>query len=124
MAKGLVDKRTVPGENAGGSRTLLRFHYILDLPSILSGERVGMIDPHHKYFPQSTYGWNLRRTPHILDDLSDQFEPFLNVFGVTKEMLARGRYNNTLFRYCTLEDIVSYYIFRIQLLSGLLFRVM
>ena len=68
-----------------------------------------MIDPHHRYFPQSTYGWNLKRTPHVLDELSDQFEPFLNVFGVTKEMLARGRYNNTLFRYTLFLRPLSVY---------------
>ncbi len=75
-----------------------------DLPSILSGERLGIIDPHQKFFNQSTFGCNMRKNPGLVDSLSHQFEPYIGVFGVNKDVLRRGQFRHTLFRsvkpYC------------------------
>ena len=70
-----------------------------DLPSILSGERLGIIDPHQKFFAQSTYGCNMRKHPGIVDTLEHQFQPYLGLFGITRDMLRRGQFRHTLFRY-------------------------
>ena len=72
---------------------------IIDLPSILSGERLGIIDPHQKFFAQSTYGCNMRKHPGIVDTLEHQFQPYLGLFGITRDMLRRGQFRHTLFRY-------------------------
>ena len=72
---------------------------VTDLPSILSGERLGIIDPHQKFFAQSTYGCNMRKHPGIVDTLEHQFQPYLGLFGITRDMLRRGQFRHTLFRY-------------------------
>ena len=69
----------------GGSIIYVSYLYILtfylpDLPCILSGETVGMIDPHKVYFKEgmktkSTYGWNLKNDQKEMKRINDQWKP-------------------------------------------------
>ena len=72
--------------------------YATDLPFILSGERVGVIDPHQKHFDGTTYGWSLAKKKDLLTRSRHQFEPFLGHFGCTEETFRSGFYNGTIFR--------------------------
>ena len=66
---------------------------------ILSGERLGMIDPHEKYFNAATFGWNFRHQPELLDSLSGHLRPFHGKFGYSNSELIQSSYPATIFRF-------------------------
>ncbi len=70
-----------------------------DLPFILSGERIGVIDPHQNFFPTSSYAWNLSKRHDLLEHFPHQFQPFLGLFDCTEECFSEGFYNGTVFRF-------------------------
>lgn len=76
-----------------------------DLPSILSGEFIGIFDPHEKFFGIRETGnqWHLD-DPEITE-LEDQFRPYDNVFSGTGS-IHQGYYDGTLFRF-PLRKMVS-----------------
>src|SRR6218665_567857 len=78
--------------------------HVTDFPGILTGRGVGFIDPHEKYFKDSTgrattcYAWDLRE----IQSNTDQFEPFLErqLFGTSWDTFGSGCYKGkTLFRF-------------------------
>jgi len=73
---------------------------VSDLPSILSGGRLGVIDPHCSFFPASAYAWNLARGgAELLQKHAHQVEPYVGVFDCTRASFREGHYNGTLFRF-------------------------
>ena len=66
---------------------------------MLSGARLGMIDPHQRCFPVATHSWNLAKKQDLLTKFPDQFAPFLRVFDCSKDVFAEGFYNGTIFRF-------------------------
>ncbi|CAH1796047.1 unnamed protein product [Owenia fusiformis] len=74
------------------------FH-LTDLPMILSGERIGIIDPHQTTFSSGTHGWHLKKSKSVIDSLPDQFDPFKGLFGCTSGAFESGYYDSTLFRF-------------------------
>ena len=56
---------------------------ITDLPGILSGNRLGMIDPHEDLFINgrartSTFDWHLQSELEAMEKISDQWTPYLH----------------------------------------------
>lgn len=81
-------------------------HYVLllnvsDVPSIFSGEQIGMLDPHQTLFGVHESGqcWNLKTDTKEITELVDQFAPFIGMFGSSKETIKVGRFPGTLFRF-------------------------
>ena len=79
-------------------------HLSLDLPSILSGSQIGVIDPHEEYFTEGRnrrtgYSWKITDDRHIMDNIPDQFAPYKGIFDCTDDVFSRGWYNGTLFRF-------------------------
>jgi sacsin len=76
-----------------------------DLPSILSGEGIGFLDPHEQFFkngryPTSSYLWNLKLNKDQIAAMEDQFSPyFQELFGVNKQVFEDGFFNGTVFRF-------------------------
>ncbi|KAK9402410.1 sacsin, partial [Crotalus adamanteus] len=54
-------------------------YHITDVPSIFSGDQIGMLDPHQKLFGPSESGqcWNLKDDIKEISELTDQFAPFI-----------------------------------------------
>ena len=75
------------------------FFVTADLPYILSGDRLGVIDPHEKFFKATTYSWNFHKKPDFLKNYRSHFEPFVGLFGCKQADLEHGRYNGTIFRF-------------------------
>ena len=53
------------------------FHFS-DLPSMLSGSQIGVIDPHEEYFTEGKnrrtgYSWKITDDRHIINNIPDQF---------------------------------------------------
>ncbi|KAI6078548.1 hypothetical protein LUU34_00048500 [Aix galericulata] len=76
-------------------------YHITDLPSIFSGEQIGMLDPHQTLFGPHESGqcWNLKEDSKEINELTDQFAPFIGVFGSTKETFKNGNFPGTFFRF-------------------------
>ena len=79
-------------------------HLSLDLPSILSGSQIGVIDPHEEYFTEGRnrrtgYSWKVNDNRHVMDNIPDQFAPYNGVFDSKDDVFSRGWYNGTLFRF-------------------------
>lgn len=72
-----------------------------DVPSIFSGDQIGMLDPHQTLFGPHESGqcWNLKDDSKEINDLTDQFAPFVGVFGSTKETFKNGNFPGTFFRF-------------------------
>ena len=75
-----------------------------DLPSVLSGDQLLILDPHEQYFRTSegsstTYSWKLPKKWDKLKKHSDQLTPYIGLFGCTENTLAKGNYNGSLFRF-------------------------
>lgn len=66
---------------------------------MLSGERLGVIEPHSTIFPQSTFSWNISTNRNLQRTLPDQFAPYLGTFDCTRDTFANGYYNGTMFRF-------------------------
>lgn len=81
------------------------FPFITDLPSILSGTKVGFIDPHEDHFNKGRrerrtgYRWHLRKDRENMNRIPDQFLPYKGIFDCTEEVFLEGRYRGTLFRF-------------------------
>ncbi|KYO44864.1 hypothetical protein Y1Q_0022949 [Alligator mississippiensis] len=54
-------------------------YHITDVPSIFSGDQIGMLDPHQTLFGPHESGqcWNLKDDSKEINDLTDQFAPFV-----------------------------------------------
>lgn len=79
------------------------FH-VTDLPSIISGSTVGMIDPHEKYFSDGTnrrtgYSWRMKEDRDLMITIPDQFSPYEGVFGISDNVFSEESFNGTLFRF-------------------------
>ena len=79
------------------------FHFS-DLPSMLSGSQIGVIDPHEEYFTEGKnrrtgYSWKITDDRHIINNIPDQFAPYKGIFDCTDDVFSRGCYYGTLFRF-------------------------
>uniref|UniRef100_A0A4W2BNF2 Sacsin n=1 Tax=Bos indicus x Bos taurus TaxID=30522 RepID=A0A4W2BNF2_BOBOX len=76
-------------------------YHITDVPCIFSGDQIGMLDPHQTLFGPHESGqcWNLRDDSKEISELSDQFAPFIGLFGSTKETFVKGSFPGTFFRF-------------------------
>lgn len=76
-------------------------YHITDVPCIFSGDQIGMLDPHQTLFGPHESGqcWNLKDDSKEISELSDQFAPFIGIFGSTKEMFVNGNFPGTFFRF-------------------------
>ncbi|KAK3746288.1 hypothetical protein QZH41_016543, partial [Actinostola sp. cb2023] len=73
------------------------------LPSVVSGDSLGIIDPHEKYFSdedgkRSGIRWNLTGDAVNMRGIADQFAPYKEVFGGSEDAFQQGSYEGTLFR--------------------------
>lgn len=75
--------------------------FFADVPCIFSGDQIGMLDPHQTLFGPHESGqcWNLKDDSKEISELSDQFAPFLGIFGSTKETFANANFPGTFFRF-------------------------
>ncbi|XP_065450845.1 sacsin isoform X1 [Chrysemys picta bellii] len=76
-------------------------YHITDVPSIFSGDQIGMLDPHQTLFGPHESGqcWNLKDDSKEITEFTDQFAPFIGVFGSTKETFKNGNFPGTFFRF-------------------------
>lgn len=74
------------------------FH-LTDLPSVLSGDKLGMIDPHQRFFPASSHGWNIAKHPELLKTMRHQLDPYLGLFDCDESTFTNGYYKGTMFRF-------------------------
>uniref|UniRef100_A0A804HK57 Sacsin molecular chaperone n=1 Tax=Homo sapiens TaxID=9606 RepID=A0A804HK57_HUMAN len=76
-------------------------YHITDVPCIFSGDQIGMLDPHQTLFGPHESGqcWNLKDDSKEISELSDQFAPFVGIFGSTKETFINGNFPGTFFRF-------------------------
>ena len=75
-----------------------------DLPSIVSGSQIGVIDPHEKYFSDENskrtgHRWRFKEDRDIINSVPDQFQPYKGILDCTEETFKQGSYNGTLFRF-------------------------
>ena len=76
-----------------------------DLPSVLSGDRLQVIDPHQKFFrtpdgqKSSGYRWHLVDKRKQMLTIADQFQPYQGLFGCSSQTFADGFYDGTMFRF-------------------------
>ena len=73
--------------------------FISDLPSVISGDSVGIIDPHEKYFSddngkRSGMRWKLNNQA----TRQDLFAPYKDIFDCKEDVFQAGSYDGTLFR--------------------------
>lgn len=73
--------------------------FFLDLPSVLSGDKLGMIDPNQFFFPASSHGWNIAKHPELIQTMRHQLDPYIGVFGCEEQSFRDGYYKGTLFRF-------------------------
>lgn len=83
-----------------------RYNFLIssDLPSVVSGDRVVIIDPCEKYFvcnedKTTGYSWHLTQHRRAISRIPDQFSPYRNVFGCKDDTFDKGCYKGTLFRF-------------------------
>uniref|UniRef100_A0ABI7Y251 Ubiquitin-like domain-containing protein n=1 Tax=Felis catus TaxID=9685 RepID=A0ABI7Y251_FELCA len=76
-------------------------YHITDVPCIFSGDQIGMLDPHQTLFGPHESGqcWNLKDDSKEMSELSDQFAPFIGIFGSTKETFVNANFPGTFFRF-------------------------
>ncbi|XP_075448362.1 sacsin isoform X2 [Ascaphus truei] len=76
-------------------------YHITDVPSIFSGDQIGMLDPHQTLFGRHESGqcWNIKNDRSEINELVDQFAPFIGIFESTKETFADGYFPGTFFRF-------------------------
>lgn len=60
-----------------------------------------MLDPHQTLFGPHESGqcWNLKDDIKEINELPDQFAPFIGVFGSTKETFTNGSFPGTFFHF-------------------------
>lgn len=66
---------------------------------MLSGDKLGIIDPHQQIFSASSHCWNIGKRSDLLSSLSHQLEPYLGTFGCDASSFRSGFYRGTLFRF-------------------------
>ena len=66
---------------------------------MLSGDKLGIIDPHQQIFPASSHCWNIAKRSDLLTTVPHQLEPFLGMFGCDRDTFRSGFYKGTLFRF-------------------------
>jgi len=77
----------------------------VDLPVILSGDYIGILDPHQQFFDGSgSHAWTLSRDgPLLLQSARHQLDPFLGLFGCDVTTFSAtsggGFYAGTIFRF-------------------------
>jgi len=74
----------------------------VDLPSILSGDYLGILDPHQQFFDGSgSHAWTLSRDgPNLLTSARHQLDPYLGLFGCDEDTFSRScYYSGTVFRF-------------------------
>ncbi|XP_041919282.1 sacsin isoform X2 [Alosa sapidissima] len=76
-------------------------YHITDVPSIFSGDQIGMLDPHQTLFGNHESGqcWNLKTDIKEITELNDQFAPYVGIFGSAEKTLQDGYFPGTLFRF-------------------------
>lgn len=76
-------------------------YHLTDVPSIFSGDQIGILDPHQVLFGRHESGqcWNIKEDSKEISELEDQFAPFVNIFGSTKETFTEGHFHGTFFRF-------------------------
>ncbi|MFT7803385.1 sacsin-like, partial [Arapaima gigas] len=76
-------------------------YHITDVPSIFSGDQIGMLDPHQTLFGPHESGqcWNLKSDLKEITELSDQFAPYFGLFGSSEKTIKDGNFPGTLFRF-------------------------
>ncbi|KAM3874971.1 sacsin [Diretmus argenteus] len=76
-------------------------YHITDVPSIFSGEQIGMLDPHQTLFGVNESGqcWNLKTDIKEITELADQFAPYIGIFGSSEKAIKDGSFPGTLFRF-------------------------
>ncbi|XP_014070239.1 sacsin isoform X3 [Salmo salar] len=76
-------------------------YHITDVPSIFSGEQIGMLDPHQTLFGAHESGqcWNLKTDMKEITELTDQFAPFIGLFGNSGKPIEDGSFSGTMFRF-------------------------
>ncbi|XP_046891394.1 sacsin isoform X5 [Hypomesus transpacificus] len=76
-------------------------YHITDVPSIFSGDQIGMLDPHQTLFGVHESGqcWNLKTDAKEIKELTDQFAPYIGLFENSEKTIKDGSFNGTLFRF-------------------------
>ncbi|XP_019622025.1 PREDICTED: sacsin-like [Branchiostoma belcheri] len=81
-------------------------YHLTDLPMILSGSRVAILDPHKNIFLidgelQSGCDWHLIDDAEEMERLQDQFSPFKNLFEFegAEDPFKTGFFDGTIFRF-------------------------
>ncbi|KAJ8400343.1 hypothetical protein AAFF_G00397260 [Aldrovandia affinis] len=76
-------------------------YHITDVPSIFSGDQIGMLDPHQTLFGPHESGqcWNLKSDIKEITEHADQFCPYVGLFGSSEQTLKEGSFPGTLFRF-------------------------
>lgn len=75
-----------------------------DLPSVLSGKRLLILDPHEHFRtdkdrPKSWNSWDFEKEAESLTKLPDQFAPYIGMFECTVTGLQSGSFDGTLLRF-------------------------
>ncbi|XP_062329723.1 sacsin isoform X1 [Osmerus eperlanus] len=76
-------------------------YHITDVPSIFSGDQIGILDPHQTLFGVHESGqcWNLKTDAKEIKELTDQFSPYIGLFENSEKTIKDGSFNGTLFRF-------------------------
>ncbi|CAH1252746.1 SACS [Branchiostoma lanceolatum] len=79
-------------------------YHLTDLPMILSGQHVAVLDPHESIFlidgvRQSGRIWHLEDDAEEIKSLQDQFSPFKNLFEGAEDPFKTGFFHGTIFRF-------------------------
>ncbi|KAJ8257134.1 hypothetical protein COCON_G00192860 [Conger conger] len=76
-------------------------YHITDVPSIFSGDQIGVLDPHQTLFGPHESGqcWNLRSDMKEITEHADQFAPYAGLFGSSEQTFQDGSFPGTLFRF-------------------------
>jgi len=75
---------------------------VVDLPSILSGDYLGVLDPHQQFFDGSgSHAWTLSRDgPTLLASARHQLDPYIGMFGCDVDTFSTScHYPGTIFRF-------------------------
>ncbi|KAK1169336.1 hypothetical protein AOXY_G8102 [Acipenser oxyrinchus oxyrinchus] len=76
-------------------------YHITDVPSIYSGDQIGILDPHQTLFGHHESGqcWNLKTDVKEISEHADQFAPYVGIFGSSEKTIKDGSFPGTLFRF-------------------------
>ncbi|XP_068174425.1 sacsin [Antennarius striatus] len=76
-------------------------YHVTDVPSIFSGDQIAMLDPHQTLFGVHESGqcWNLKTDIKEITEMTDQFAPYIGIFGSSEKTMKDGNFPGTLFRF-------------------------